>query len=185
MKIKKEKKKILLATSVIAIIAGFLAYFLYIYPSLKQHDESTSTATDEQITEGERIQEKSSDKKTAPIGSDDNPGISPVNPHQESTQEDQKTTIASYITAKNQTDSQVQIRININGLITDGTCSLTLQKDDSIVTDKVGTAVFANSSTCEGFNVPLQNLSSGRWNIRVDIESSSFKSIINDTLDVR
>lgn len=77
------------------------------------------------------------------------------------------------ISAINQTDSTLQIRALIPTLTNTGICTVTLTKNQATVSRTAAVQPLANSSTCEGFDIPLSNLSSGTWQLRLVFENSN------------
>lgn len=71
------------------------------------------------------------------------------------------------VTANN-TGSSIQVRTAIAAIIQDGTCTIVLTKGSSNVTKpEVGIQPLSGYSTCKGWDIPLSELSSGVWSIKV------------------
>jgi len=88
------------------------------------------------------------------------------------------------ITAASQNDSVLQIRTLIQKVTSKGSCTLTLTSGDQTVTRKAGIQALANSSTCEGFNVPTTDLSQGKWNITIHISSEGQEVTLKKTVEI-
>jgi hypothetical protein len=59
-----------------------------------------------------------------------------------------------------------------------------MTKDGSNYSTSVDIQALASSSTCKGFDVPLSQLSSGTWNISIDISVGSKTGHITDQVKV-
>lgn len=79
------------------------------------------------------------------------------------------------ITASNQNNasSRLQIRTLIDAVLGSGSCTLTLQKGSVIVSRSANIQAGPSNSTCEGFDVPLTELSAGTWSITVEATSGN------------
>lgn len=71
------------------------------------------------------------------------------------------------ITALNQTDSTLQLRVLIPSL-TQGICRLRLESGTKNIDLSVDTQALASTSTCKGFDIPLSQLSKGTWRAQVE-----------------
>lgn len=77
------------------------------------------------------------------------------------------------------------IRTTIDQLLASGTCTLTLSKSGQAVTKTANIVQGgASSSSCDGFNVPVAELGSGKWNIQVNIESGDRKGSFNSEVTI-
>lgn len=85
-----------------------------------------------------------------------------------------KKSVQLLITAANQNDPYLQIRTQINAVESSGTCTLTLTNNQGkIVTKTADIQALAKTSTCQGFDVPLSELSVGNWHIKVTYFSNT------------
>lgn len=91
-------------------------------------------------------------------------------------------TLLASITNIEQTDSSLKIGTLIEGVVSSGSCVLTLTKDGKNVTDTVGVQALASSSTCEGFDIPIVELSPGSWKISIEITVSSKEAHLSDSV---
>lgn len=106
--------------------------------------------TEEQLSEGERIKEES-------LGNG-----SPVPP---------TTDIGMYVTASSISGETYRLRVLINKLSSDGTCvlSLTSPGNNPVTLSPVGIQPLPNGSTCQGFDIPLSDLSASKtWTANID-----------------
>ncbi len=85
-----------------------------------------------------------------------------------------KKNVQVAITAANQSGSILQIRAIISATEDTGICRLTLTSPGKkSVTKTANTQALANTSTCQGFDVPMSEISAGIWNINIEYSSST------------
>jgi hypothetical protein len=77
------------------------------------------------------------------------------------------------ITASNKTSSLIQIRVQINSIVNSGTCDITLTNGASSVHHSAAISPLASTSTCKGFDIPLSELSPGKWNYTITVKDTS------------
>lgn len=81
--------------------------------------------------------------------------------------------LAVTITALNQNGNTVQIRSLIQAVLNEGTCTVTLTKNDGVTVTKTSSIQhLSSSSTCEGFDIPTSELSSGTWSVALTVNSN-------------
>lgn len=85
-----------------------------------------------------------------------------------------KKNVQVTITAANQNDSILQIRVLISAVEDTGTCTLTLTSTgQTTVTKTSGVQASASTSTCQGFDIPTSELSVGTWHIVAEYNNAS------------
>jgi len=180
MKIKTNKSKNKYLIAIPLVILACALPILWYTNTQRTNDPSqdspdiTSKPTTEQIEAGDRSKEESTNNNDA----------TPI--EKSPTELLEKTRIDSYITALNQTDSELQIRTNINALISSGSCKVQLsQPAQQTVTEVAGVTTLASTSTCKGFNIPLSKLAKGKWSITLTVSSNSYESVANDVVEVK
>lgn len=93
--------------------------------------------------------------------------------------------ITGVITYAGVSGDNLLIRINIDQYLSGGTCSLGLRKDGGTVyAAEAGVIDSASTSTCEGFNVPVAGLGSGRYNIIIYINSGGKSGEISGEVEL-
>ena len=93
--------------------------------------------------------------------------------------------ITGVITYAGVSGSNLMIRVNIDQYLNGGTCSLGLKKDgNNIYSDTAPIVDSASTSTCEGFNVPVSSISSGKLNIVINITSGDKSGTITGEVTV-
>ncbi len=163
MKLKqtKVKKPLILAIAVAVLIVASASYYVFaMNGSVFGWKFHKDTAGDSSIN----LEPASTEEKQA--GSDvkqqtADPGKPDVS--SDPTGTDTGSTLPITFTAVNQNGAKVQVRVEIQALVSNGTCTLTLTKDGVTVTKTAATQATASVSTCQGFDVPTSELSSGTW----------------------
>ena len=89
------------------------------------------------------------------------------------------------ISTINKTDTQVKIRSNISGVITNnGLCILTLTNNDVELIKTVKTYAMPNYSTCKGFDIDKSELSIGIWQVNLSVSVDDKQSNITDSFSL-
>lgn len=166
MKIKRQKssKKLWIVSSVVfLIIAGSVAAYALTRTNLVNPDSSDASSstsspavdlsepTDEQQQAGQVQKEESLNSGQTPTSTSDSLSVT--------------------ITAANKNDNTLQIRSLISSILGTGTCTLTLTKGNVAVSKTSGIQAGPSNSTCAGFDVPVSELSSGTWAIKIAVTS--------------
>lgn len=167
------KKKILIACSIGALLligAIVVARQANMWPSSTTPQTTLTPATDEQKKDGEQtktdtIQDTNS-KETSGSGSDQ--PLPPVTDEATNT-----STVLVDITSTSQDGTIYKIGVLIQAQLSSGQCTLTLKKGTQIYTSSVDIQALPSTSTCKGFNVPLDQLSAGKWMATVNVVSGS------------
>jgi len=163
MKINKyrSKRKITYLLMVIAF-AGiiFAAYLFYTRPSGdNKATDSTNyqTPSQNQVSAGEqaKLNTVENDQKTKSGKDGSN---SPAD-----------TSFTTQITAHTINSGILQIRNVIDGVYQQGTCDLTLSKDGKTIKKSAGIQPLSQSSTCQGFDIPVSQLDPGTWEIHLHV----------------
>lgn len=119
----------------------------------------TNPPTQEQIDAGNAI--KSGESNDTPV--------SPT-----TVEGSNKKSVQLLITAANQNNPYLQIGVQIDTVTSAGTCTLTLTNShNETITKTAGVQALARTSTCKGFNVPVSELSTGNWHIKVIYSSDT------------
>ncbi len=81
--------------------------------------------------------------------------------------------LTGVITYADVNSGSLMIRINIDQYLENGSCSLDLMKSEnvSIYSDTANIVSSASTATCEGFNVPLNSIESGDYQIIIRLSS--------------
>ena len=176
MKIPHNKflsKKILLVSVIFLLVV--MAVLAYVYAlngnlfgwKIAQNTPTTinyGPPTPNQLQNGTTIKSNNASPNST-SGSDQPSAPTPIS-------ESSQKSVSVSITAANQNGPTLQIRVLIGVVENKGACTLTLeQTGQKTVTKTAGTQALASSSTCQGFDIPITELSTGVWHIAVTYNS--------------
>lgn len=186
------RKKILLASLAVVLIGlGGAATYIYAFDgdllgwnASRQSDKST--ATEDQKKEGERIKQesvadtgKNQDQKSQAGGSEQPSDPTPI-------PGSTKKSVDVIITAAAQNGTTLQIRSLISAVTNSGTCTLALSKTGAAdVVVQANIVASSNSSNCQGFDVPVAQLSTGSWKALITFSNNELTGSVSKTVDVK
>lgn len=154
----RRKTLIICIVAVILLCVGVGAFY-YINNSRSNNTNETTNyepPTQEQIDAGSQKKQdtiQNQDENSKPSSGNTDPSAPTA-----------AITTGVTITAATQNDDIVAIRSLIDG-VQSGTCTLILTMGDTSVQKTAPTQLLANSTTCQGFNIPTSELSPGTWQI--------------------
>ncbi len=171
---RKRSKKwlkwvILLVLVIVAAVISYLVWDGY----FKKPDSSGPMQNDKETITAKKTTESKSTEKAQPVREvtekekvvqyeGDDPNVSAG----------ETGVLSGALTYNNVNNGQLVLRVNIDQYLNEGTCALTLSQNGvAVYTETVGITDAASTATCEGFNVPLTELSSGETNIVIMINS--------------
>lgn len=166
MKIQKKqnnKKPLIITLSILVILITSITIFVIINPmhnsSLEQNgiNSESSNGAPTYPTNNPEDPQITGD-------SDSKPGLS--NPSAPSNE-----TLSIVIPYKNVEGSNLKITAEIDGVLSTGTCTLTLKNNSVTIEKTASVTTYASSSTCQGFSVPVSELPSGTWSISLQVIS--------------
>ena len=176
---KNNRKKYIVIGAIVGVL--LISASAYAFIQSNSADTKTSAPTKEESEAGNAVkldtleQGTSSDEETTST-SDSSKNESP---------ETSTATPAIRFTAKNQNGSLYQIRTMIDVVETGGTCVLTLTSGGRTVTKETQTQPLAQATTCQGFDVPVSELSAGTWNIKVSYKNNNSTAEVSDVIKVQ
>ena len=165
-------KKIIIIGGVVLVLVAIPLTYIYAFNGnlfgwqasktvINNHSQDTidyNPATPEQQKAGDQTKSGSNDTLITPSAS---------------TGSDKKD-VQVTITAADQNGSTLQIRTLVNAVENTGTCTLTITSTGRpTVTETANIQSLANTSTCQGFDIPISELSVGTWNILVGFSSDT------------
>lgn len=188
MEIKKrglsKRLKILVALLVLLLICAGV-YFVYAYTlhgnnAPKQRSVNSTNygpATEEQKKAGATTKQNSDSGKQLG-GSEQPPAPTPI-------PGSSQRSVSMTITTANQNGSTFQARVLIGAVINSGICTATFSKTgQTTVIKTAGVQPFANSSTCQGFDIPVSELSSGIWNLTISYSGSDYTGTVSKNITI-
>ena len=154
---------------IVAIVAAGLVY-AWFSPSVpffgvKPREVAPENTIDYNKATGDQKSAGEAQKKsTAPSGVDAKPESG-----SDSSSDTGVAPLSFSITTLSVTDGTVQIRTLIDTVNNKGECTLKLTKGDATIVKRSGVYAGPSSSTCEGFNFPASELSSGEWKLDLTV----------------
>lgn len=134
---------------------------------------STSDTVVQEKAAGENIKENS----IAPVSEkDDTPRGDGSDPLPEPTPSDDggKPIVGVDITSVNQDEMSLKLRAIIKTISSSGTCQLSMtHSSGSTYASSANAQALASSTTCKGFDIPLDNLKSGSWKVTLSYENDN------------
>ncbi len=169
---KNKRNKKLIAIILLLVFAG-LVWALATYLPTSDKEESKEKPTNNNGSQ-QVDDEKDKPDEEAPKNEDTGDGKTPV--QNEGKDPNKLENITGFVTNKsvNADQKTLTIRVTIDQFISQaGTCTLSLTHATSgkVVTKTAPTFDNPSSSTCQGFDVPLSELSSGNWRINIKVKS--------------
>lgn len=191
---KRFPKKTIIVTSVVAALA--LGAITYVYgfngnlfgwqASQKSSNTDNSgnykPATPEQQQSGTDIKSDTVNNQSTPSKPSTNTTETPTTPAPQGTN---KSTVTVDISSQNQTSTTYQIGVDIGVVTNDGTCTLTLTKGSSVVTKTSLVYALAKTTTCQGFNIPMTELSAGTWQLNIVFSNSTLTGTVTKSITIQ
>lgn len=180
---KKKFITLIVLAALLALTAGGLIYYLYSkkpsesvnYEPATAQEQAAGNATKKETVAPQSGESQTTTQKTTPdTSADGTPAKTP---------QAQNTTVR--ITAKSQNGNLYQIRTIIEGVFADGTCTLTATRAQQIVTKTASIQPLAQSSTCQGFDIPTTELTPGTWSVQLSFVSNQSSGSTSDTVEVK
>jgi hypothetical protein len=172
----KSKKPLFIFLSFLLFVSGVF-YFWYSQmgqQGLKDSNkiETKSTRINLEAPSSEQINTGYDIKKAALEGANGPPDSSNVS-------------YAVSITAVNQNSSTVQVRGLIQGILEKGECTLTLSKGGQSFAKHSSIQTASNNTTCRGFDIPLNEVSAGTWQLQLSVSSNKGSGYANSSMEIR
>jgi hypothetical protein len=81
--------------------------------------------------------------------------------------------------------SDLIVRVNIDQYLTSGSCEINVIKGGEVLYTSLAAVIdSASTSTCEGFNVPIERLSSGKIQVNINVSSGEKTGVISGEAEV-
>lgn len=192
MKINSSKKKIKLLVPLFLVLVLVGGAFSYVYAfngsifgwtnkSTESNETSTNydKPTKEQKDAGDEAKKNTVEGEKPNSNNTDRPQ-SPTNP----TASGKSNTDVSF-TAASQNGDLLQMRVLISAVENSGSCTLTLTNADRVITKTSEVQAQSNTSTCKGFDVATNELSTGSWAARVVYTSPSSTGSATKNIEIK
>jgi len=184
MKILRQKSKvktIVIITVLVILLAGAAAATAFYFKLGPFAETQQDIQTKKENQTGSDIKKQSVDNssKDSQTGSDPSPAPKPV-------PGTNKSSINAEITSANQDTSRLRIRILIQTVTSDGSCTLTMQgPDGKTYSATAGVQALPSTSTCKGFDIPLSQLSSGSWTIKLTFSNTNLTASATKAITIQ
>lgn len=186
---KHRKITIIIVCIVLTLLVGSLVYVYKFNGNIlgwkpsqntQQENNKYSPTTPEQKKAGIDTKKNSLNSQNSSKTSTSNDA--PLPP---TTVESGKDKVELIITAENQSDTSYQVRTQIGYVTNDGSCTLTLKKDSTLVTKTAAVYPLAKTSTCQGFDIPITELSAGTWQMDITFSNSTLIGSISKSVIIK
>jgi len=162
--INKTKKIVLITATFITLVLVISLLFYVVFLNgnlfgwkLNRNNEvsnptrntsiNTDSPTDSQLDVGEQIKKDAIEQE-----------------QKQSTETDNIEVSVSAI----QDNNMVRIRAIIDTISSTGICELIASKDSKVITKESGVQALPNYSTCKGFDIPTNELTTGQWQLLIN-----------------
>jgi hypothetical protein len=183
---KNTRKLALIGLISLLVLAAITVSMFHLKIGLFSTENNTSTNLDqptlEQIKTGNEIKKQAIDQendKNRGTGSDPTPAPQPV-------EGSNKKTVNMEITAVNQSDATLQVRTLIQAVVNTGECTLSMKgPQDATYTTTAAIQALASSSTCKGFDIPVDQLKVGKWTLTIDFTNSELTTSTVKDIEIK
>lgn len=197
MKIQKNKqskrKKLAIIAAIVLIAAAIAAYLLWIRqdtnnsatPKVNTSQSKKSNKKDSSLEKDDK--QKSDKSGTNVTHSTPQPTIEKekeVAPQYEGSDPNNAQSLTGVITYSAVAGDKLVIRTSINQSLNSGICELTLSQGVKIITKTAEIAINPSSSTCQGFDVPVSELGSGKWSVSIKVNGDGRTGILSGNASI-
>lgn len=175
----------ILTLFLIATATTIIVMTLY---SIKSNQPEDFTSSDSRDGSSSQTQSKKSTKvkkHSADSDKDDSVPMSKTPIQNEGPDPNQSEHITGFITSANVSSSHLVIRMTIDQYLSNaGNCTLSISNNTSTKTYFAPTFNNPSSSTCQGFDIPLSELSRGKWNLKITVDADGKTGIISGEANI-
>lgn len=161
---KPSKKKAIILIAIIIALAAGTGLYAY-YRGSSSHTQSANDTSSSNQPSNSKKEDKPATPEQQKAGNQQKQDI--INKDQEA--QTTPTALGVTITAANQNGTVVNIRSLIGTVSTSGTCTLTVANGSATITKTSGIQALAESSTCQGFDIPTTSLPKGTWHATLSV----------------
>ena len=173
---KSSHKKIIVAALIIAVIAAVLGVAIYF--NSHKATQTASETPDEVSTTKPSNERTEDDEVSLSEGS-----TSTSKGEAENSKPDNSGAFSLTQTSGSVDGSTYRLRYLISTVGT-GTCNLSLTKNGKVVTKLADVQSLASGSTCQGFDIPMSELSSGIWNANLKVTIGPNTQTLTHTITI-
>ena len=151
---------------VLFVAACYICYAVwdsYFNDNKKRNDETTSDVKEEERNEEKEDEKKENEEESDPYKKEEVIQYDGDNPNES----DKITGVVTYAGVLN---NMLAIRVNIDQYLGSGECALRLDEGGvNIYNDSANVVNLASTSTCEGFDIPIDLIGGGNFQIVIDV----------------
>lgn len=171
---------IVILLAVLIAVGGISYYFLIHKPAdnntIRQTNDRSEVNTEKKAVP--KPEKNNSKKSNSNHESEKN-----ITPQYSSDDANNSPSLTGAINFKSVVDGNLMIRTTIDQMVS-GTCQLKLTNGQRVVTKESAIAQNPSSSTCEGFNVPTNELGSGNWQIEIQTSGDGKTGTLKDSVTI-
>lgn len=189
MRINKTASKkypvMILVTMASLLVIGYLIYAYVTKDSwpFREAGQTNSSSTKNPTTTSDETNESASSSNTT--GTNTSSSTENKTPTQYETSSSDNNSLVVTINYSQVIGDSLQVRVTIDRVLSSGTCSLTLTgASGTTVSRTAELAANPSSSTCQGFNIPVAELSSGKWTIMLDVSSGDLSGTASSEITI-
>ena len=173
--------KIFLALLLLAAAALAVWYFYFRHPDTPATPDPTQPQPQSQIQPQTNPPEVSTETNPTPETSDD-PKHQTQN---EGSDPNQSKTLTGVLTRADVANNKLILRVNIDQYLSGGSCSLKLTNAaGKSYEDSANIIDSASTSTCEGFDAPVEKLEKGSWSLSIKLTSGDKEGTISGKVNI-
>lgn len=186
---KSQHSKKTIIWLVVAVVVLGSGYAVHAYVTSQSQPSDTTTQHESDHSADSNAVTAPDSEDTTPSGvTTDNSSKSQNSGTSDSSSSDDDEVASSLsvsLSSVQQNGATLQVRTLIKEMISEGTCSLLLEKDGKKVTRSAAIQALPSSSTCKGFDVNVSDLATGKWNITVNVTSGSSSGSTKGTIALK
>ena len=181
IKTNSMKKIVIFASIIVALvcIAGVSLYFLNKSHQSTDNGDNANTLTEEQKEAAGYIDDQPATNDQTSTGTD-------IKQDSIDEEDEEVSAVTGEFTMLEQSGSTVRIRTILSGVSSGGSCVLTMSGPSGgtySATSQV--QALASSSTCQGFDVPVSNLKTGKWTVSVKVTMAGDTAVLEGEVDIK
>lgn len=162
---------------ILAVVAGVIVYLVWDnYFNVEKDNNKSQETTQTGETQNE--------KKVASEGNEEVTGKERVEQY-DGEDPNKAETLSGVVTYAGVSGDKLMIRVNIDQYLEGGECGLTLSRAGASIYSSIANVVGnASTATCEGFDVPINELGGGVTEINININSGERSGTIRGEVNI-
>lgn len=153
----------------LALIAGAVAIVILVKNNFDKKPETNGGQT---TNVGKPEEKKEGKTSTENKASEETPKSEEKAPQYEGESPNKSETLTGLITYADVVNDELVIRVNIDQFLQSGNCNLTMSRNGiTYYTQSVGIQESVTTSTCDGYKIPVSEISKGDFSVEIDLES--------------